>query len=65
MADAIENISMVTININPDQDMATFSSDTWKMTLYDLNLVEWGKGIGISPEFFCLSVSYPANPYLF
>ena len=46
--DMIEKLSMVTININSGQDTATFSADTWKMTLYDPHLLEQGKGIEVS-----------------
>ena len=36
VADAIANLSMVMIKRNSDQAMTTFSSDNWKMNLYDM-----------------------------
>ena len=40
--DTVENLSMVTININSGQSMATFSYDTCITTLCGIYLSEWG-----------------------
>ena len=42
---------MVKININLGQAIANFSADTWKMNLYYLHLLEWGRVIGMN--IFC------------
>ena len=38
----IENLSMVTLNSNSGQATTTFSNYTYKITLYDIYLLEWG-----------------------
>ena len=46
--DATANTSIPKINNDLVQAMPTFSSDTWKTTLYDLNFSEQRKEIGMS-----------------
>ena len=45
VVDKITILSMVTFNINSGQATTIFSADTWKMTLYDMYFLEWGKEI--------------------
>ena len=47
VADAIANLSMVMIKRNSDQAMTTFSSDNWKMNLYDMYFLEHRKEVGM------------------
>ena len=46
--DMISHRSMAEVINNSGQDIDNYSADTWKMTLYDLYLLGWGKGIGMS-----------------
>ena len=47
-ADTLENVPMVTTNSNSGQATVYFSANTCKMTLDDLDLSEWGRGVGMS-----------------